>query len=158
VLDGMLIAIALSIAAMVRRLATPQLVELGQLASGHDFVDVARHPEAVRVPGIAIWRPAEPLFFANAERVLGEVETRLHATPGAHALVLSLEESFDIDSTALDALTEFAERIAKAGIRLHLARVHDHVRDLLSRAGADALASASSYSVADAVATMKESV
>jgi MFS superfamily sulfate permease-like transporter len=158
VLDGMLIAIALSIAAMVRRLATPQLVELGQLASGHDFVDVARHPEAVRVPGIAIWRPAEPLFFANAERVLGEVETRLNATPGAHALVLSLEESFDIDSTALDALTEFAERIAKAGIRLHLARVHDHVRDLLSRAGADALASASSYSVADAVATMKESV
>ncbi|PXA83973.1 SulP family inorganic anion transporter [Nostoc sp. 3335mG] len=156
VLDGMLIAIALSIAAMVRKLAAPQLVELGQLSGGHDYVDVARHPEAVRIPGVAIWRPAEPLFFANAERVLGEVEARLHAAPDSRALVLSLEESFDIDSTALDALTEFAQRIAKAGTRLHLARVHDDVRDLLAKAGADALASASSYSVADAVAAIEE--
>jgi MFS superfamily sulfate permease-like transporter len=157
VLDGMLIAIALSIAALVRKMAAPHLVELGRLDGGHDFVDVARHPDAARIPGVAIWRPAEPLFFANAERVLGEVEARLHAAPGAHALVLSLEESFDIDSTALDALTEFAQRIAKAGLRLRLARVHDHVRDLLTRAGADALASASSYSVADAVAKIEES-
>jgi MFS superfamily sulfate permease-like transporter len=157
VLDGMLIAIALSIAAMVRRLAAPQLVELGQLASGHDFVDVARHADAVRIPGVAIWRPAEPLFFANAERVLGEIEVRLRAVPNIHALVLSLEESFDIDSTALDALTEFGQRIAKAGCRLRLARVHDHVRDLLTKAGADAMASASSYSVADAVAAIEES-
>jgi MFS superfamily sulfate permease-like transporter len=156
VLDGMLIAIALSIAAMIRRLATPQLVELGQLPDGHDFVDVARHPEAARIPGVAIWRPAEPLFFANAERVLGAVETRLRTPAGAHALVLSLEESFDIDSTALDALIEFSQRIAKAGLRLRLARVHDHVRDLLTAAGADTLAGASSYSVADAVAAIEE--
>ncbi|MBV9843416.1 MAG: SulP family inorganic anion transporter [Sphingomonadaceae bacterium] len=157
VLNGMLIAILLSIAALVRKLATPQLVELGRLDDGHSFVDVARHSAAARIPGVAIWRPAEPLFFANAERVLASIEGKLRDDPRPRALVLSLEESFDIDSTALDALLEFAARIGQLGIRLQLARVHDHVRDLLGRAGADALVAASSYSVDDAIAAIGRS-
>jgi len=151
VLDGMLVAIALSIAALIRRLASPHLIELGQLNGGHSYVDVARHPEAVRPPGIDIWRPAEPLFFANAERLLGLLYRRLPATK-LKALVLSLEESVDLDSTALDALIEFRERIAARGTRLRLARVHDPVRDLLAAAGAHDLVHHSYYSVDDAVA------
>jgi MFS superfamily sulfate permease-like transporter len=155
VLNGMLFAVALSIAAMVRRTASPQLVELGQLASGHDYVDVARHPEAARIPGIAIWRAAEPLFFANAERVLENVEDRVEATGGTTGIIFSLEESFDIDSTALDALIEFDQRLAKRGWTLRLARVHDRVRDLLIRSEANDLAERSSYSVDDAVRAMR---
>ena len=150
VLDGMLAAIALSIAALIRRLTSPHLIELGQLNGGHSYVDVARHPEAVRPPGIDIWRPAEPLFFANAERLLGLLYRRLPAT-GLRTLVLSLEESVDLDSTALDALLEFRERIAARGTRLRLARVHDPVRDLLAAAGAHDLVQHSYYSVDDAV-------
>ncbi|WP_019832350.1 SulP family inorganic anion transporter [Sphingomonas sp. PR090111-T3T-6A] len=155
VLNGMLFAILLSLVAMIHKMASPQLVELGRLGA-HDFVDVARHPDAVRVPGLAVWRPAEPLFFANAERVLGGVEDRLAGATGLKGLVLSLEESFDIDSTALDALIEFDQRMTRRGWTLRLARVHDHVRDLLALAGAGALASRSSYSVDDAVASLQE--
>ena len=155
VLDGMVFAILLSLAAMIHKMATPQLIELGRLGD-HDFVDVARHPDAARIPGLAIWRPAEPLFFANAERMLADVEQRLAGTADAKGLVLSLEESFDIDSTALDALIEFDERIAGRGWTLRLARAHDHVRDLLTRAGAAALADGSSYSVDDAVTSFQE--
>jgi len=150
VLDGMLVAIALSIAALIRRLASPHLIELGQLNGGHSYVDVARHPEAVRPPGIDIWRPSEPLFFANAERMLGLLYRRLPATE-IKALVLSLEESVDLDSTALDVLLEFRARIAARGTRLRLARVHDPVRDLLAAAGAHDLVQHSYYSVDDAV-------
>jgi MFS superfamily sulfate permease-like transporter len=157
VLNGMLFAIALSLIALIRKLATPHLVELGRLRDGHDYVDIARHPDALRVPGLVVWRPAEPLFFANAERVLLVVEEKLRATPGLNAVILSLEESFDIDSTALDALIEFDARMAKHGLELHLARVHDHIRDLLSSAGADMLVRRSSYSVDDAVASLRGS-
>ncbi|HEY0314643.1 MAG TPA: SulP family inorganic anion transporter [Sphingomonas sp.] len=156
VLNGMLFAIALSIVAMIRRTASPQLIELGRLGASHDFVDIARHPEAGRIPGIAIWRPAEPLFFANAERVLGGIEERLKSPADVEAVILSLEESFDIDSTALDALVEFDQRLVAQHRTLTLARVHDHVRDLLTTAGAAALADRSRYSVDDAVASMKE--
>ena len=81
VLDGMLVAIALSLAALIRRLASPHVARLGRLGGGHDFVDLARHPEAVSPPGIAIWRPAEPLFFANAERILAFIAPSTRADP-----------------------------------------------------------------------------
>ncbi len=154
VLNGMLFAIALSLAALIRKLATPQLIELGRWGESHDFVDIARHTDAARIPGVAIWRPAEPLFFANAEQVLAAIEARLRATPGIHIAILSLEESFDIDSTALDALIEFDERISKQGLELHLARVHDHVRDLLAAAGAHMLVTHSSFSVEDTITNL----
>lgn len=151
VLNGMLIAVALSLAALIRRLATPRLIALGRLGDGHTYVDIARHADAVAPPGVAIWRPAQPLFFGNAERVLGGVEAKLRQAPGLRAAILSLEESVDLDSTALDALIEFDRRIACAGLALRLARVHDHVRDLLAAAGAGGLVDRSSYSVDDAV-------
>lgn len=152
VLDGMLVAIGLSLAALIQRMAAPHIASLGQLDSGHDFVDLARHPEAKAVPGVEILRPAQPLFFGNAERVFGSVERRLGDN---RALVLSLEESSDFDSTALDCLIEFDGKLKQGGIRLQLARVHDHIRDLFHRAGEETLIARSSFSVADAVMTIR---
>lgn len=155
ILDGMLVAIALSLAALVQRLATPQVAQLGRLGTTHDFVDLARHPDAEAPPGIAIWRPTQPLFFANAERVLGLIAEGSRATPAAQAVVVSLEESFDLDSTALDALIEFDTGMRAVGRRVQYARVHDHVQDLLAAAGAGDFLARSSYSVDDAVTAAK---
>jgi MFS superfamily sulfate permease-like transporter len=154
VLNGMLLAIALSLAALVRRLASPHVARLGRLGGGHDFVDLARHADAVSPPGIAIWRPAEPLFFANAERVLAAIARGTRAAPEVRAIVISLEESFDLDSTALEVLIEAETALRAAGISVRLARVHDHVRDLLAAAGAGDLAARSAYSVDDAVVAL----
>ncbi|MES2057274.1 MAG: SulP family inorganic anion transporter [Pseudomonadota bacterium] len=156
VLNGMLFAILLSIAALVRRLASPQLVRLGRLGSSHNFVDLARHPEASAIPGVAIWRPAEPLFFANAEAVLALITDHQAADRTITTVIVSLEESFDVDSTAVDALIEFDARLRINGARLLLARVRDGVRDLLTAAGSHDLAARSSYSVDDAVASLSQ--
>lgn len=150
VLNGMLLAIVLSLAAMIQRLATPTLARLGRLAGGHDYVDLTRHPDAVSPQDVSIWRPGEPLFFANAERMFGLIAAKA-TQDRANKVVVSLEESFDFDSTALDALVEFDEVIRASGRSLRLARVHDRVRDLLQAAGAHDLAARSSYSVDDAV-------
>ncbi len=152
VVNGMLLAIGLSLASLVHRLATPHVVQLGRIGEGHDFVDIARHTEARAPDGVAIWRPAEPLFFANAERVLHVVERKVVANPSTKAVVLSLEESFDLDSTALDVLLEFDARIRAMGLPLHLARTRDAIRDLLTAAGAKDLVQRCGYSVDDAVA------
>ena len=81
VLDGMLVAILLSIAVLVRRLATPRLTRLGRLGDSHDYVDIERHPDAIIPRGIAIWRPAAPLFFANADAILDEIVRRSAENP-----------------------------------------------------------------------------
>jgi MFS superfamily sulfate permease-like transporter len=152
VLNGMILAIVLSLATLVQRMSSPQLVRLGRLGESHDFVDVARHPEAISPAGIAIWRPAEPLFFANADRVLSLVAARQTTEAAARTIILSLEESFDLDTTALDALGEFDATLRAHGVTLRLARVRDPIRDLLKAAGADDLVRRTSFSVDDAVA------
>lgn len=157
ILNGMLVAVALSLAALVQRLATPQVARLGRLGQSHDYVDLERHPDATSPAGIAIWRPAQPLFFANAERVLAVIVDGSEPSKTAGAMVVSLEESFDLDSTALDALLEFDRTMRGAGRRLQYARVHDRVRDLLGSAGAGDLVARSSYSVDDAVEALQTS-
>jgi MFS superfamily sulfate permease-like transporter len=151
VLSGMLAAIALSLAALVQRLATPQVARLGRLGTTHDYVDLARHHDAVAPPGIAIWRPTEPLFFANAERLLALIVDRSRSDKATRAIVISLEESFDLDSTALDALLEFDAALRATGLPVQFARVHDHVRDLFAAASPGDIQARSSYSVDDAV-------
>lgn len=151
VLDGMMVAIALSIAELLYRLSHPSVSELGRIADGHDFVDVARHVDAKRVPGIAIFRPNAPLFFANVETSLGAIGDVVQKRDD-RLLVLSLEESNDLDSTSVEVLEEFSRSLQMDARRLILARAHDRVRDILAAAGQEDLARGSTFSVADAVA------
>lgn len=153
VLDGMLVAIALSLAALLKRLASPYVARLGRLAGGHDFVDIARHADAFPVSGVTVWRPAQPLFFANADAILNTIAGRVRADSRKNCVVVSLEESFDLDSTALDALLEFDTAVRAAGKRVQYARVHDQARDLII-AAAPELRGRCSVSVDDAVSAV----
>ena len=58
------------------------------------------------------------------------------------------------DSTTFDALVAFEHALQGDGRSLWLARVHDHVRDVLAAGGEAGLLARSSYSVADAVAAI----
>ena len=51
-------------------------------------------------------------------------------------MVLSLEESPDLDSTALEALGEFCGWLAAHGGQLRVARLKERAREALLRAGA----------------------
>lgn len=150
VVNGMLLAVALSVAALLSRLALPQIARLGRLPGTRDFADINRHPEAIELTATGIWRPSEPLFFANAERALTEITNASEADPSIRIVILSLEETFNLDSSALDVLLETDERIAASGKTLLLARARDPLRDLLVKRGADDLVKRAFYSVEDA--------
>jgi MFS superfamily sulfate permease-like transporter len=151
VVDGMLLAVALSIVAILQRMATPKLVVLGRLKGSHDFVEVSQAGVEVD-PRIEILRPTQPLFFANADDVLADVVARMQANAAAEAAILSLEETPSLDSTTLDALIECDAELKARGRRLFLARVKRSVADTLAAAGAEDLArrAAQNFSVSDA--------
>ncbi|OOG43677.1 SulP family inorganic anion transporter [Rhodanobacter sp. C05] len=134
ILNGLLVAIAFSLVMLLRQLATPRLSVLGQLPDSHDFVDIAEHPSAHEQAGMLILRPEEPLFFANAESMLALARQRIDEHAGTRVVVLSLEESSDLDGTALEALADFATWLGTRDIMLRVARLKDAVRDLLLRA------------------------
>ena len=134
-------------------MSVSQLVAaLGDLEGTRDYVEVARHPSAVERAGVLVVRPEQPLFFANAERALAGVRALLDARADVQVLVLSLEESVDLDSTALEALAEFSAWLARSRRRLVLARVKEDVRELLQRTAVEGPATPCYWSVADAVA------
>ena len=153
VLHGMLAAIALSLVAALRRFSQPIVHELGALGSSRNFVVLNTHPEVAVVPGLLILRPEEPLFFASAEQVVADVMGRVAGRAGLRTLILSLEESADIDSTALEYLLELDQRLRQQGVTLVLSRVKDPVRELLQRCDPRGIGSADRlfWSVADAV-------
>ncbi|NCT69082.1 MAG: SulP family inorganic anion transporter [Rhodanobacteraceae bacterium] len=134
VLNGLLVAIAFSLLMLLRALATPRLSVLGRLNGGHDFVDVARHPEARPLPGCLILRPEAPLFFANAEPMLAQARREVAAHADAGLVILSLEESPDLDGSTLEALADFARWLADRGQWLRVTRLKDRARDVLLRA------------------------
>jgi MFS superfamily sulfate permease-like transporter len=132
VLNGLLAAIAFSLVMLLRSLAQPRLTELGRVGE-HDYVSLTRFPDAATRAHMLVLRPEEPLFFANAEGVMTQVRERLLARPGARLLVLSLEESPDLDSSVLEVLVEFSTWLNARGGELRLARLKERAREALQR-------------------------
>ena len=155
VMHGMMLAVLLSIVTAVRRFSQSRVAVLGDLDGTRDYVDVARHPGAIEYAGVLVVRPDQPLFFANAERALAAIRALLDARAGVQVLVLSLEESVDLDSTALEALAEFSAWMARSRRHLVLARVKEDVRELLQRTAVQGPPTPCYWSVADAVAATR---
>jgi MFS superfamily sulfate permease-like transporter len=129
VLNGLLVGIAISLAMTLRGLSEPRMTELGRRGDGHDYLGLQQR-DVVPVAGVLILRPEAPLFFANVERMLGEMRTRI-AAASPRAFVLSLEESPDLDGTTIEVLTAFTAEQGAAGRAMVLARLKDPVLALL---------------------------
>ncbi len=152
-LNGLLFAIAFSLAMLLQALARPRLSELGRLGA-HDFVSLERFPKALRTPRVLVLRPEEPLLFANADPIMTLGRAKVQWAPQVAVVVLSLEESPDLDATCLECLAEFGAWLSQRHIELRVARLKDNARDALLRATIAQLPAASlEYSsVDDAVA------
>jgi MFS superfamily sulfate permease-like transporter len=152
-LNGLLFAIAFSLAMLLQALARPRLAELGRLGA-HDFVNIERFPNAERSPEVLVLRPEEPLLFANADPVMTLARDKVQRIASVKRVVLSLEESPDLDGSSLECLAEFSAWLERRGVELRVARLKDRARDALLRAKIAQLppASLEYSSVDDAVA------
>jgi MFS superfamily sulfate permease-like transporter len=140
VLHGLLVAIGVSLLVTLRNFSEPMVSVLGRLRDSHDFVDVSAHADARPIDGIMIVRPEAPLFFANADRVLEAVRKLIALQSSApHTIVLSLEETPDVDGTAIEALRVFAAQLRSRNQRLVLVRLKPRALEALARAADDTL-------------------
>ena len=160
VLHGLLAAIAVSLVMLLRRLAESSVTVLGRLGDSHDFVSKAVHLDAQSIPGMLILRPDTALFFANAERILAQARRAIGAAgEHVHTVVLSLEESPDLDSTSVEALGDFYKAMLAEHRKLYFARLKTPVQVVLSHAAIAGLTMAEliDLSVDDAVKVAMQS-
>ncbi|MFZ6756738.1 SulP family inorganic anion transporter [Undibacterium sp. Ji50W] len=134
VLDGLLVAIGVSLLMLLRKLAESNISVLGRLRGGHDFVSKTDYPDALSIPGILIMRPEAGLFFANAERTMAQAKKYLTAADNIKVVILSLEESPDLDSSSAEAITDFCAALQNQKKHLMFARLKSASRQVLQSA------------------------
>ena len=128
VLKGILVAVAITAAEMLRRIARPHDAIQGRVPGLAGLHDVDDYPDAVLTPGLLVYRYDAPPFFANARNF------KLHALAAAAErgdhlrwFVLNVEANVDFDITALDAMEEVRAELSSRGIVFALARVKQDV-------------------------------
>ncbi|MGZ4549598.1 MAG: SulP family inorganic anion transporter, partial [Blastococcus sp.] len=138
VLTGILVAVGLSIADLLRRVAHPHDGILGYVDGIAGMHDVDDHPGARLVPGLVVYRYDSPLFFANAEDFQGRALAAVLTAPTpTEWFVLNAESNVEVDLTSLDAVEELRGELVRRGVVFAMARVK---QDLLVRLEATGLA------------------
>jgi sulfate permease, SulP family len=136
VLWGIVAAIALSLADLLRRIARPHDALLGYLPGQAGMHNVRDRDDGRQVPGLVIYRYDSPLFFANAtdlvERALCAVD---EADPPARWFVLDAEANINLDVTAADALEQLRARLADRGIVFATSHLRSELRAVLTKIG-----------------------
>ncbi|MBC7750737.1 MAG: SulP family inorganic anion transporter [Candidatus Saccharibacteria bacterium] len=154
VLNGLIAAIGLSLIMMLRTMSDVHVAWLGKLGDGHDYVDLKHHINAKKIPNVLIARPESAVFFANAERIFAYIQQKLERTPETQVIIISLEETPNLDSTSLEALRDFADTMQKRSIHLILARIKYPLREIFEAVNLPEIPASSysgGFSVDDAV-------
>jgi anti-anti-sigma factor len=133
VLEGILIAIVLSIFLFFRRSWWPHGAVLGRVADG-TWHSVAARDDAEELPGILVYRWEAPLFFANAGTFRQQVRS-LVREKGARWVVLQCEAVTDIDVTAAAMLEEADKQLNRQGVRLAFVELRTRLQDLVQLYG-----------------------
>lgn len=137
VLQGIVIAIALSLIAFIRRAWDPYRTELASVEDLPGYHDLSRHPDAQRIPGLVIARFDAPLFFANGEVFAEHIRHLVAHAPGpVRWVIVAAEAITDVDTTALDDVVELDDQLAGQGTSLVFAEMKGPVKDRLIRFGA----------------------
>lgn len=136
VLEGIVIAVLLSILQMFIRAWNPKHFVLGRPKEIEGFHDVIRHPDAEQIPGMVMIRWDAPLFFANANIFRDFVRDLIIKTePTPYWVVIAAEPITDVDTTAADMLVELDNELNADGIHLVFAELQDVVKDKIKRYG-----------------------
>ncbi|GAA4410275.1 sulfate permease [Fodinibacter luteus] len=133
VLPGILLAIALSILNVFRRVWWPHQAELGRVDGLDGLHDTDQYPHAELMPGLVVFRFDAPLIFANSRMFGDAVRAMVEEQPDLRWVLVAAEPMTDVDTTAADMLVELDEWLNARGVSLAFAEVKDPVRAKLTR-------------------------
>jgi high affinity sulfate transporter 1 len=131
VLEGVVVAMALSVVGFLRREARPTDAVLVPLPERVGYHDRARHPEAAD-DDVLVYRFDAPLFYANAERFRTRVRDLVEERR-ADAVVVDAAGIPNVDVTSIRMLREVMQEFGDGGVAFAIADPIGHVKDALVR-------------------------
>jgi high affinity sulfate transporter 1 len=155
VLQGVFLAIAVTLAQLLLTASQPRIALLGRLPAAGALVKLHRHPNATPVPGMTIVMIQSAIVFFNADylkhRLLKIARARALSS---HHLVLDASAVNILDSTGIAKLEELQAELKEIGITLWISELNYRARKVLLRSsiaqnlGEDALFATTEAAVA----------
>jgi len=134
-LQGIVVAIVLSLIGLASQSARPKVYVLGRKRGADVLRPISpEHPDDETFPGMLILRPEGRLFFVNAQQVSDQVQA-LVASHNPRIVVLDMSRVFDIEYSALQILTEDARRISAQGATAWLTGLNPDVLEYVRASG-----------------------
>jgi high affinity sulfate transporter 1 len=130
VLEGILIAVVLSILLFFRRSWWPHGEVLGQIDGESGWHANHNGLVGTELPDIVVYRWEAPLFFANAGMFRQQIRA-LARERKPHWVILQCEAITDIDVTAADILQQLDIELNEHGIKIAFVELRDRLKDLV---------------------------
>jgi sulfate permease, SulP family len=132
-LQGILVAIAVSLMTLLYQANHPLLYQLGRKPGTDVFRPLGEHPGDETFPGLSILRTEGRLTFASAPQVAHQMQVLISESL-PRIILLDLSAVPDIEYTALQMLIDFEEKIRQQdGVLLWLARLNPEVLKVIRR-------------------------
>ncbi len=132
-LQGIVVAIVVSLVALAYQVADPPVHVLGRKPGTNVFRPRSEeHPEDETFPGLLLLRPEGRIFFANAEHI-GSKMRSLAAEANPKVVALDLGGVHDLEYTALKMLIEGEKREREHGVLLWLVDLNPGVLAMVQR-------------------------
>ena len=130
ILEGLILAVLLSLVMLLYSASRPHIVVLGKVP-GHDGVygDIVRAPENEPVPGLLILRLDAPLYFFNANVARRGILDLVTAGKDLRGVILDIGATTDLDLATVDMLRELVDSLKERKIVISFAHVRGPVRD-----------------------------
>lgn len=129
---GVMAGVVTTISLMLWRTSRPHTAVVGPVAGGQHFRNIDRHKVEQFEQVIAL-RIDESLFFGNVRYLDNQLNELLARNPCIEHLILMASGINHIDSSAVESLLEFNQRLHDQGIKMHLSEVKGPVLDRLQR-------------------------
>jgi len=136
ILQGVMVAVVVSLLLVIRRAAHPHVAFLGRIPSTRSYSDMERNPDNEAVPGALVVRVEASLVYFNVEHVREVVGEKIRSIPEPLKLVVfDLSSSPMVDLAGARMLATMQAALREAGVPLRLVGARATVRDILRAEG-----------------------
>lgn len=118
-LEGILVAVAVSLLTLVYAANHPPVYALGRKAGADVFRRLDEHPDDEVLPGLLMMRIEGFMNFASVPRTRDRIDELIHET-NPQVVILECSAIPDIEYTALKKLINLERKLDRAGIELWL--------------------------------------
>jgi len=135
VLQGVFIAVAATLAHLVRLASRPEDDVMGRHPATGELVTLNRRPDAQLSEGILVYLFKASVLFVNAEYFRERVGEAMASRPDTKWLVLDTSAMIYSDSAAVYTLEALKKKLDREGIGLLMGGGHGHFIKVMERSG-----------------------